>query len=58
MNKSINYCYAFGAIVCAVVATVIFCGATPEFLNMNNEAEFAFFNAAFAPFLAAMAVKS
>lgn len=54
MNKFI---YAFGAIVCAVVATVIFCGATPEFLNINNEAEFAFFNAAFAPFLATMAVK-
>jgi hypothetical protein len=54
MNKFI---YAFGAVICAVVATVIFCGATPEFLNMNNEAEFAFFNAFFAPCLAVMAVK-
>ena len=58
MNKFNNYCYAFGAVICAVIATVIFCGATPEFINMNNEAEFAFFNAAFAPLLAAMAVKS
>jgi len=58
MNNFNNYCYAFGAVICAVVATTIFCGATPEFLNMNNEAEFAFMNAAMAPFLAAMAVKS
>ena len=58
MNKFNNYCYAFGAVVCTVIATTIFCGATPEFINMNNEAEFALCNAAFAPLLAAMAVKS